>query len=63
MEDAIKKTDENDAMLLARIPREAFRLLTAKELELKMRMRPLINKIRTNCTMENDPEGVSKTRF
>jgi hypothetical protein len=44
MKNGIKKTDENDAMLLAQIPRGAFRMLTAEELELKMRMKSLINK-------------------
>ena len=41
MENNLEKSDENDAMLLVRIPRERFRLLTADELELKIRMRPL----------------------
>ena len=43
MENNLKKSDENDAALLARIPKEKFRTLTAEELELKMKMRPLIN--------------------
>ena len=42
IENNLKKSDENDAMLLTRIPKEAFKLLTIEELELKMRMRPLI---------------------
>jgi hypothetical protein len=46
MENNLKKSDENDAMLLARIPREAFRPLTVEELELKMRMEPLVRKYR-----------------
>jgi len=42
MENDLKKTDETDAMLLARIPIEKFRPLTIEELEFKMRTRPLI---------------------
>ena len=38
----LKKSDENDAMLLVQILKETFRPLTIKELELKMKMRPLI---------------------
>jgi len=38
------KTDNNDAVLLARLPREKFRLLTAEELELRIKMWSLINK-------------------
>jgi len=44
MENNMRKSDENDAMLLARIPKEKFRPLAIKELELKMQMKPLINK-------------------
>jgi len=43
MENNVKKSDENDAVLLAQIPREKFRLLTVEELEFKMMIRPLIN--------------------
>ena len=43
MENNSKKTDETDAMLLARIPMEKFRQLTIEELEIKKRVRPLIN--------------------
>jgi hypothetical protein len=42
----LKKTDEVDAMLLAQIPREVFKPLTAEELELRVRMEPLIRKYR-----------------
>jgi len=42
IESNLKKSDENDARLLARIPREAFRQLTAEELEIKARIEPLI---------------------
>ena len=44
IENNMKKSDENDAMLLARIPKEMFRPLTVEELEIKARMRPLIRK-------------------
>jgi len=44
MENNMRKSDESDAMLLARIPREKFRSLTIEEMEFRARMRPLINK-------------------
>ena len=44
MKNNMKKSDENDAVLLARIPKEKFRPLTVKEVEFKARMRPLINR-------------------
>jgi CRISPR/Cas system endoribonuclease Cas6 (RAMP superfamily) len=44
MKSNVEKGDENDAMLLAQIPREKFKPLTIEELELKTRMGPLINK-------------------
>jgi len=44
IENNLKKSDENDAKLLARIPREVFRQLTAEELEIKARIGPLIRK-------------------
>jgi len=44
MESNMRKRDENDAMLLTRIPKEKFRPLAIKELELKMQMKPSINK-------------------
>jgi hypothetical protein len=44
VENNLKKSDENDAILLARIPREKFRQLTIEEMELEVKMRPLINK-------------------
>jgi hypothetical protein len=42
MENNVEKSDENDSILLSRIPREAFRPLTIEELEIKIQMRPLI---------------------
>jgi len=42
MENNVRKSDENDAMLLVQILKETFRPLTIKELKLKMKMRPLI---------------------
>jgi len=44
VENNLKKSDENDATLLARIPREKFRSLTIEEMELRAKMWPLINK-------------------
>jgi len=44
MEHNMKKTDENDATLLSKIPRDRFRLLTIQEMEKKTRLRPLINR-------------------
>jgi len=46
MENNMKKSDENDAMLLAPIPKEMFRPLTVEELEIKMRIGPLIRRYR-----------------
>jgi len=46
IENHLRRSDENDAMLLAQIPREKFRPLTVEELELKVQMRPLIRKYR-----------------
>ena len=40
----MKKSNENDAVLLARISREVFGLLVIEEIKIKARMRPLINK-------------------
>ena len=42
MENNMRKSDENDAMLLVQILKETFRSLINKELELKMKMRPLV---------------------
>jgi len=42
MENNMRKSDENDAMLLVQILKETFRSLIIKELELKMKMRPLV---------------------
>jgi hypothetical protein len=44
MENNLKKSNESDAVLLARIPRERFKPLTIEEVELKIKMWPLINK-------------------
>jgi len=44
VENNMRKSDENDAVLLARISSEVFRPLTTEELEIKARMRLLINK-------------------
>ncbi len=44
IENNVKKSDENDAVTLSRIPRDSFRLLSIGELEFKTIMRPLIIK-------------------
>jgi hypothetical protein len=44
LENGLRKSDEVDAQLLSMIPRDSFRLLTVKELEFKMKMKPLINR-------------------
>jgi len=44
MENNMEKSDENDSILLSKIPRDGFRLLTAQEMEKRTKLRPLINK-------------------
>ena len=44
LENNVKKNDENDALMLSKIPRDNYRLLTIDEVELKITMRPLINR-------------------
>jgi len=44
IENNLKKTDENDVVLLLKIPRSGFRLLTVQEVEKKAKLWPLINK-------------------
>ncbi|MCL7402637.1 MAG: hypothetical protein LZ168_07635, partial [Thaumarchaeota archaeon] len=43
-ENNLRKSDEVDALMLSKIPREYFRELTAREVELKIAVRPLINR-------------------
>jgi hypothetical protein len=43
-ENNLSKSDENDALILSMIPREYFRELTAGEVELKIAVRPLVNR-------------------
>jgi hypothetical protein len=43
-ENNLRKSDENDVLMLSKIPRECFRELTAGEVELKVVVRPLINR-------------------
>jgi hypothetical protein len=43
-ENNLKKSDETDALLLSKIPRECFRALTVQEMERKVKVQPLINK-------------------
>jgi len=44
MENNMKKSDENDAVLLSKISKDGFRLLTIQETEKKVKLRPLINR-------------------
>jgi hypothetical protein len=43
-ENNLRKSDENDALMISKIPREYFRELTAGEVELNVAVRPLVNK-------------------
>ncbi|MCL7397361.1 MAG: hypothetical protein LZ167_08120 [Thaumarchaeota archaeon] len=43
-ENNLRKSDEVDALMLSKIPREYFRELTAGEVELKVAVRPLVNR-------------------
>jgi len=44
MENNLRKSDENDAMLLARIPKEEFRRLTVEEMRRRIELDVLINR-------------------
>jgi hypothetical protein len=44
LQNNLKKSDENDALILSMIPRECFRALTVQEMEKKVKVQPLINK-------------------
>jgi hypothetical protein len=44
LENNLRKTNQNDAFILSRIPKEWFRGLTIEEVEFKMRVRPVIRK-------------------
>jgi cell fate (sporulation/competence/biofilm development) regulator YmcA (YheA/YmcA/DUF963 family) len=44
LENNLRKTHQNDAFILSRIPKEWFRELTIEEVEFKMKVRPLIRK-------------------
>jgi hypothetical protein len=44
LENNLRKTHQNDAFILSRIPKEWFRELTIEEVEFKMRVRPVIRK-------------------
>jgi hypothetical protein len=44
LQNNLKKSDEVDAVMLSKIPREYFRELTAGEVELKIAVRPLVNR-------------------
>jgi hypothetical protein len=42
-EDNLWKSDEADASMFSRVPREYFRILTINEMEKKVKLQPLIN--------------------
>jgi hypothetical protein len=44
LENNLRKTHQNDAFILSRIPKEWFRELTIEEVEFKMKLRPVIKK-------------------
>jgi hypothetical protein len=44
LQNNLKKSDENDALMISKIPREYFRELTVREVKLKIAMRPLVNR-------------------
>ena len=44
LENNLKKSDENDAVILSKISKDGFRLLTLQEVEKRAKLRPLINK-------------------
>jgi hypothetical protein len=43
-ENNLRKSDENDALMISKIPREYFRELTVREVELNVAVRPLVNR-------------------
>jgi hypothetical protein len=43
-ENNLRKSDETDALMLSKIPREYFRALTIQEIEKKIKVQPLINR-------------------
>jgi hypothetical protein len=44
LQNNLRKSDEADALMLSKIPRECFRALTIQEMERKVKLQPLINK-------------------
>ena len=44
LENNLRKTHQNDAFILSRIPKEWFRELTIEEIKFKMKLRPVIKK-------------------
>jgi hypothetical protein len=44
LENGLRKSDENDVLMLSKIPRECFRELTVRDVELKIAVRPLVNR-------------------
>jgi hypothetical protein len=44
LQNNLKKSDENDALMFSKVAKEYFRELTVKEMELKIAVRSLINR-------------------
>jgi hypothetical protein len=44
LENSLRKTHQNDAFILSRIPKELFKELTIEEVKFKMKLRPVIKK-------------------
>jgi len=44
MENNLKKSDENDAILLSKVSKDGFRALTIQEMVKRVELKPLINK-------------------
>ena len=44
LENNVKKSDENDAILLSKVSKDGFRALTVQEMEKRVKLRPWINK-------------------
>jgi len=44
LENNVKKSDENDAIILSKISKDGFRALTIQEMEKKVELKPLINR-------------------
>jgi hypothetical protein len=43
LQNSLKKSDENDALMLSKVPKECFKALTIQEMERRVKVQPLIN--------------------